>query len=204
MEVIDRTGGIQNGGRVVLKVKMGPINTDWVLMHRDFIENRQFCDIQLKGPFQRWEHTHRFEPDGPAACQMEDTIDYTLPGGPLGSILGSNFTQHRLERLFHYRHQVVAQDLALQRKYASSRPLRILISGSTGLMGSALVPFFTTGGHEVVRLVRSVPRSGEDSIQWNPAVGQLDTAALEGFDVVIHLAGENIAGRWTEEKNAVL
>lgn len=80
--------------------------------------------------------------------------------------------------------------------------MRILVSGASGLIGSALIGRFKQdGGNEIIRLVRSrSPLPGE--IAWDPQAGQLDPAALEGFDVVVHLAGENVAGRWTEEKKA--
>jgi uncharacterized protein len=75
--------------------------------------------------------------------------------------------------------------------------MRVLISGSSGLVGSRLVPFLATAGHGVVRLVRS-ETVASDSIHWNPAVGTIDPASIEGFEAVVHLAGENIAGaRWT-------
>ena len=77
--------------------------------------------------------------------------------------------------------------------------MRIMVTGATGLVGSALVPFLAAGGHEVVRLGRSVPAPGD--IRWDPAAGVLDGNAMEGLDGVVHLAGENIAsGRWTAEK----
>jgi hypothetical protein len=70
-------------------------------------------------------------------------------------------------------------------------------------VGSALVPFLTTGGHRVSRLVRSTPRPGQAEIPWHPETGSIPTPALEGIDAVVHLAGENIAtGRWTAEKKA--
>ena len=79
--------------------------------------------------------------------------------------------------------------------------MKILVTGSTGLIGSALVSFLTTGGHEVTRLVRSKSRRAIDGIPvlvWDPGSGKLDPAALEGLDGVIHLAGESIAAaRWT-------
>ncbi len=80
--------------------------------------------------------------------------------------------------------------------------MRILVTGSTGLIGSALVPFLTSQGHEIIRLVRSKPKPGSNEFQWDPLAGVIDPAALTGIDVVIHLAGENIAGRWTAEKKA--
>jgi hypothetical protein len=81
--------------------------------------------------------------------------------------------------------------------------MKILVTGSTGLVGSALLPFLKSKGHEVFRLVRSQVKTGPAEIYWNPEQGIDDTTRLEGMDAVIHLAGENIAeGRWTQEKKA--
>jgi hypothetical protein len=81
--------------------------------------------------------------------------------------------------------------------------MKILISGATGLIGSALVPLLTTGGHQVTRLVRSQPNPGTAEILWHPEAGIVDTQRLEGLDAVVHLAGENIAGgRWTAQQKA--
>jgi uncharacterized protein (TIGR01777 family) len=78
--------------------------------------------------------------------------------------------------------------------------LRILISGSTGLLGSALIRHFVQTGHTVVRLVRGESRSPE-SIRWDPLARSIETSRLEGLDAVVHLAGENIAdSRWTAAK----
>jgi hypothetical protein len=80
--------------------------------------------------------------------------------------------------------------------------MNILVTGSTGLVGSALVSSLTASGHKVIRLTRSRP-AGQDQVQWNPESGSIDTAGLEGLDGVVHLAGESIAsGRWTAEKKA--
>jgi uncharacterized protein (TIGR01777 family) len=79
--------------------------------------------------------------------------------------------------------------------------MKILITGSTGLVGSALLPSLKSQGHEVFRLVRSEAKAGPTEIYWNPQKGIEDTSRLEGFDAVVHLAGENISdGRWTAEK----
>jgi hypothetical protein len=81
--------------------------------------------------------------------------------------------------------------------------MRVVVSGSSGLVGSALVEALTKEGHEVWSLVRRTPREGAREIQWNPLKGVDDVSALEGADAVVHLAGENIAeGRWTDEKKA--
>lgn len=77
--------------------------------------------------------------------------------------------------------------------------MKILVTGASGLVGSALVPLLTGDGHEVVRLVRSAPGAGD--VPWDPDAGTLGAEALEGFDGVVHLAGENIAsGRWNTGK----
>jgi uncharacterized protein (TIGR01777 family) len=74
--------------------------------------------------------------------------------------------------------------------------LRIAITGSSGLVGRALVPFLAGRGHDIVRLVRTTPRAANE-IHWDPARGKLDPAKLEGVDAVVHLAGEPISERWT-------
>jgi uncharacterized protein (TIGR01777 family) len=72
------------------------------------------------------------------------------------------------------------------------------MSGASGLVGSALVPFLESRGYQVTCLVRHKPRN-ESELQWNPT-RTIPTQLVSGFDVVIHLSGENIAGRWTEQK----
>jgi uncharacterized protein (TIGR01777 family) len=76
--------------------------------------------------------------------------------------------------------------------------MNVLISGATGLIGSALIPELEAGGHRITRLTRSP--EGDDDIRWDPSAGKID-GTLEGIDAVVHLAGESIAeGRWTPEK----
>jgi uncharacterized protein len=79
--------------------------------------------------------------------------------------------------------------------------MKILVTGSTGLVGSALIPVLESKGHQIVRLVRSAPKNKEAEIFWDIEKGVLNTDELEGIDAAVHLAGENLAeGRWTEEK----
>ena len=81
--------------------------------------------------------------------------------------------------------------------------VRVLVSGSTGLIGSSLVRSLERGGHEVVRLLRPQSRTSAAGIMWDPAAGSLDASKVEGFDAVVHLSGENIANRrWSEEQMA--
>jgi len=77
--------------------------------------------------------------------------------------------------------------------------LDVLVSGSRGLIGSALIPALANEGHRVVRLTRS-DSNGDNAVRWDPSAGTIDAARLEGIDAVVHLAGENIVGRWTSDK----
>jgi uncharacterized protein (TIGR01777 family) len=78
--------------------------------------------------------------------------------------------------------------------------MKILISGSHGLVGTALIKSLGAAGHEVFRLVRYSPRSAAE-IEWSPDRYSIALSRIEGFDAVVNLAGEGIAeGRWTDEK----
>jgi len=78
--------------------------------------------------------------------------------------------------------------------------LRIIVSGSHGLVGKALIKALEADGHEIYRLVRYAPHS-EKEIEWSPDRYSIAISRIEGFDAVFHLAGESIAsGRWNEEK----
>ena len=79
--------------------------------------------------------------------------------------------------------------------------MRISVTGSSGLIGSALVPFLTAQGHEVGRVVRSTTAAGD--WRWDPGAGHVDAGAVNGKDAVVHLAGETIAaGRWSAARKA--
>ncbi len=74
--------------------------------------------------------------------------------------------------------------------------MRILISGASGLIGSTLRPALVADGHSTAALVRRPPAG--DQVQWSPS-SPLDPSAIEQFDAIVHLAGKNIAGRWTDK-----
>jgi uncharacterized protein len=193
VRVIGRSGGIEDGASVVLQVGR-PLGLRWVVRHRDYVAGRQFADEQVQGPFARWVHLHRFEPDGPSACIMTDRIEYTPPLGSAASFV----VRPRLERVLAYRHELLRRDIEAHERYADREPLRVAVTGASGLIGRALVPFLTTGGHHVTPVVRS--RGKGSGVRWDYETGRIDAGGLEGMDAVVHLAGENVGARWTRER----
>src|SRR5262249_248386 len=79
--------------------------------------------------------------------------------------------------------------------------MRVLISGSHGLVGQALVKSLTKSGDQVVRLVRQAPAFGEAEVEWHPNKGLIDSEHLNNREEVVKVGGERIAsGRWTDTK----
>ena len=131
-----------------------------------------------------WRHTHRFSDAGNGTTRMHDEVDTTVPGAMLRST-------------FAYRHRQLAEDLAAHRDAADAGagPMVIAMTGSSGLVGTALAAFLSTGGHRVIRLVRRDPLNADER-RWEPSKPAADL--LDGVDGVVHLAGESIAGRFTD------
>jgi uncharacterized protein (TIGR01777 family) len=77
--------------------------------------------------------------------------------------------------------------------------VKVVVSGASGLIGSALVPALRASGHDVTRLVRR-EEIAADEIRWDPAEGDLDASRLQGVDAIVNLSGENIGQRWTESR----
>jgi len=204
VEVVSQSGGIRDGARVSLRTKAGPIWLGWEAEHYGYVEGRQFCDRALSGPFARWEHRHGFadvSKEAGGGCELTDDIHYALPGGAAGRLVAGGFVRRKLERMFAYRQAVTRADLEFSRDHERAPKLRVLISGASGLVGSALTAFLTTQGHQVIKLVRR-PARGADEIFWDPAAERVNLDAAVGrIDAVVHLAGAGIAdARWTEAR----
>ena len=135
-----------------------------------------------------WRHTHQFSPVGEAATLVTDVVDTPLPARVLRSMLV-------------YRHRQLAADLAAMARARAicPDPLTVAVTGSGGLIGTALTALLTTSGHRVIRLVRGTPRHGQER-HWQPE--DPDRGLLDGVDAVIHLAGASIGGRFTPERKA--
>ena len=199
VKVLSAEGGIRDGATVSIRVPiLGPIGFNWHLEHRNFIADKQFQDVQVRGPFVSWQHTHTIAAAGEGS-ELIDEIKFKFPGGPLGELINTLQFKHQLQKLFIYRHAVTKNDLAVIAAHGGARKLRVLVSGASGLVGTALCSFLTVAGHEVSKLVRKKPANGSE-IFWDPDAGVLDESKVEGFDAWINLSGENVAGgRWSEE-----
>ncbi len=195
LEIVDHQGGIEDGARLHFVVRKGPFRLHWVARHQGYVRGERFEDVAERSPFSRWHHVHGFSALGPERARLDDRIEYSLP---LVDKLFGGLAKPMLTRMFRQRHVRTANDL--RRHLAEGEgPLaaqRIAMTGASGLLGTELSAFLRTGGHEVVPLVRRA--SGSNAIAWDPAKQTIDGARLEGFDTVVHLAGESVGQRWTE------
>ena len=172
-----------------------PAGLRWVAGHDPggYDPPRQFADV-LRPPLGaalRWRHTHQFSPAPGGGTLVTDVVDTPIPG-------------RALRPMFGYRHRQLAADLAVhaRTREVCPEPLMVAITGSSGVVGSALAALLTTGGHRVIRLVRRAP-ANDGERQWRP--DDPDPGLLAGVDAVIHLAGASIGGRFTpERKRAIL
>ena len=109
VRVLRHVGGIRDGAEVYLLVGPMPFALRWDLTHCDYQPGRSFTDRQVQGPFRSWRHVHRMIPDGGQACILEDWIEFELPLGWFGRLIGGPIMNKMLDRLFTYRHHVTQQ-----------------------------------------------------------------------------------------------
>jgi uncharacterized protein len=138
----------------------------------------------------RWRHTHDFDEVPVDKTRVTDRVDTPVPGTALKS-------------MFRYRHRQLADDIAAHRTAAAHglATTTVAITGASGLVGSQLAAFLSTGGHRVIRLVRHPDTKGDER-QWNP--DDPSPGLLAGVDAVIHLAGASIAGRFTDDHRTAI
>jgi uncharacterized protein len=183
-------------GRAVLG---WPGGVRWVAVHQPagYDPPNMFADELASCPLATvlsWQHRHHFVPSGEAgegeaterATLVTDVVDTTLPGRSVRPML-------------IYRHRQLAEDLAAQARARAICPdsLTVAMTGSGGLIGTALTALLTTSGHRVIRLVRR-PARNEGERQWRPE--EPEPTLLNGVDALIHLAGASIGGRFTPER----
>ncbi|MFO0863574.1 MAG: SRPBCC family protein [Gemmataceae bacterium] len=107
MKVVESSGSIQAGSRVILQGKvLGILPVRWVAEHTEYDPPRSFEDRQVSGPFAMWHHRHVMLPDGTGGTLLRDEIDYRLPLGSFGRLVGGKIVRKKLQRMFDYRHEV--------------------------------------------------------------------------------------------------
>ncbi len=104
VRVIGRTGGIEVGSRVELRVGF----FSWVALHTAYEKDRLFVDEQIQGPFAKWVHRHEFE-DIDGKTRLTDRVECQLPGGPIVNGLFGWMVKPGLNRMFQHRHRVTKQ-----------------------------------------------------------------------------------------------
>lgn len=174
-------------GRAVIRF---PGGIRWVAQHSDFDPPRRFVDDLVSLPLP-WHHVHSFVAEGPTRTRVTDAITTPVPAA-------------LLRRMVIYRHLQLRDDLDVIDRLRQLDPTTktVAVTGSSGLIGSALCAFLSTAGHRVIRLVRRNPR-GQDERSWNPDDPDPDT--FRDVDAVVHLAGASIAGRFSEQhKRAIV
>mgnify|MGYP002032902032 CR=1 FL=1 len=192
---------LEVGSQRVFRFPMGPIKMTWVAEHTGYDPPRFFSDKMVKGPFWSWSHDHHLVEES-GVTKVIDEVTYQVPFGPVGNladrILGGLLVRRRISRMFTARELRLQRDMAQHSRFSDSPRRRILIAGSSGTIGTQLVAFLDTGGHDVWRLVRRAPKNGQNELFWDPDSGSLDPGILEGFDSIIHLGGEGIGDkRWS-------
>jgi uncharacterized protein len=196
VKVVAEADSLQNG-----RAELGlPGGLRWVADHQPdgYDPPRRFVDsIGSEGlaslPVRlavRWRHTHEFEEVSGERTRVTDRVDTPVPG-------------RALRAMFAYRHRQLADDIAAHRLAAAHglTAITVAVTGSSGLVGSALSAFLSTGGHRVIHLTRRAA-SKPDERQWNADDPASDL--LDGVDAVIHLAGASIAGRFTESHRSAI
>jgi uncharacterized protein len=172
-------------GQAVLAL---PGGLRWVAGHdpAGYDPPRQFADVLLPplGAALHWRHTHLFTPAPDGGTVVADVVSTPVP-------------ERVLRPMFAYRHRQLAADLAAhaRAREVCPQPLTVALTGASGLIGSALAALLTTGGHQVIRLVRRPPRNADER-EWRPDAP--DPELLADADAVVHLAGAPIGRRFTE------
>ena len=180
-----KAGALVDDATTRFKITLGPLRPTWVARHYGVVSGEVFNDVMEKGPFGAWDHEHRFVSTGSNTSEIRDTIQWKLPLHPLTFWTAPFTVKGRMNQMFAYRTLRVQEDLKRIAQYADQPKQRVLVSGSTGLIGMQLCAFLQAAGHEVVRLLRpsSVLPSDvadEPTVVWNDQTGEV----TEGLSLI--------------------
>ena len=113
VSILNRGDGIRDGSIVELAQHLGPLKMKWVAKHYGYKAGQTFRDTQVSGPFASWEHLHEFRPNDDSNGVLTDHIDYQVPGGIFGRLLGGPFIKQKVESMFTYRHNTTCFQLSV-------------------------------------------------------------------------------------------
>jgi NADH dehydrogenase len=173
--------------------------TPWVSAITRYEPPTAFVDVQERGPYARWEHTHVFADvriGDTAGTRIADAVRYELPFGPLGDVVNALFVRRRLEAIFAHRRRAVER--LLPAVHVRSEPLRVAVAGGTGFVGGAIASTLHAQGETVIVLSHRPDRASA-ALPDAVAVRAADVtderslaAAFQGVDaLVISLAFPN-------------
>lgn len=203
-------GALVDDARTRFRIRLGPLRPMWVARHHGVKSGEVFNDVMEKGPFGAWDHEHRFKPIDASSSELCDTVQWRLPFHPLTFWTAPFTVKGRLNQMFAYRTDRVQSDLRRIKAFAHLPRQKVLVSGSTGLIGLQLCAFLAAAGHSVTRLVRPstvLPddAKNDDVVVWNDRTGEVLEGDLNGFDTVIHLAGAGIGDkRWNAKRKDLI
>jgi ligand-binding SRPBCC domain-containing protein len=104
---------MREGALIDYRLRLHGVPVRWRTRIEAWEPPLRFVDVQLRGPYALWEHTHTFEADGEAAVVIGDRVRYALPLGPLGRLAHAVFVRRDLQRIFDYRARIVAEELTV-------------------------------------------------------------------------------------------
>lgn len=190
IKILEKNGTIHDGDTIKIQYSFSFFSFLMKMKHQNYLEDKYFESVQQEGPFKSFIHRRSFDAVDQYTSKITDTISFESSYKFWTKFLGHAFLADEIENFFSYGQRTVLNDLKLHSKY-SKRKLKIMVTGSSGFVGRELVAFLTSGGHTVL------------PIKHDTYVQQLKNA--EGFDAIIHLAGENIASqKWTDERKKIL
>ena len=199
-------GRLVNGDETIFKVKLGPIRQKWVAKHHSVIPGESFADKMMKGPFGAWDHHHTFQAESDGTTSVIDNVEYKLTVHIFTGWSAGFTVLPRMKQMFEFRSVRVANDLNQIQKTSSLPRQRILVSGSTGMIGLQLCAFLEAAGHDVHRLLRPSTKLPTDVdsdkvVRWNDLTGEIIEGDMNGFDTIIHMAGAGIGDkRWSKKR----
>lgn len=203
-------GALRDGEETIFKVSLGPIKKKWIARHHDVIEGESFFDRMIKGPFSAWDHQHKFIPGKDAVTTVSDNVEYKLPFHTLTGWSAGLTVLPRLRQMFYFRSTRLTNDLIRIQATSDKPRQKVVVSGSSGMIGLQLCAFLEAAGHDVYRLIRKSTKLPPDVnlnkvIRWDDLSGEIFEGEINGFDTVIHLAGAGIADkRWSKKRKKMI